>query len=343
MKKDIGKTLKTIQDAEGNQQISKDQANKLAYTALSSMVGEPTVKPTNLTQEKEVQDLIKSQSQQKAPNIKINRGAESVEVSEPKTGSTETLFDYTVPGLVPIIAQPSNMTCWATVAAMMMSWKDNVSYTIETAMDKAGVTYRAMFDANQGLLAAGHEAFATACSMSGEPPTGYTVSGLRGLIELHGPIIVIADEAPGSLWAIHARVVRGIYGDGTVDGTFLRINDPAVVVSTPSSVPSPRNMKKWQTRRVCKSCTSDSPDHGGWITSPAGAYVLDTTLAGKATFGFVSKYQKGATVPGNTEFQFKVADLNFKSTSYDWLVVAGHRLNTKALELSTVQETMGSC
>ena len=63
---------------------------------------------------------------------------------------------------------------------------------------------------------------------------------------------------------------------------------------------------------------------GGWITSPLGAYTPDPSLTGKATFGFVSKYQKGANVPtGNTEFQFKIADLNFKSTSYDWLVVTG--------------------
>ena len=69
---------------------------------------------------------------------------------------------------------------------------------------------------------------------------------------------------------------------------------------------------------------------GGWINSPAGAYVPDNTLAGKATFGFVSKYQKGATVPtGKTEFQFKVANLNFHSESYDWLVVAGSQAKYK--------------
>ena len=35
--------------------------------------------------------------------------------------------------------------------------------------------------------------------------------------------------------------------------------------------------------------------------------------------------KKGANVPtGETEFQFKVADLNFHSSSYDWLVIAGH-------------------
>jgi hypothetical protein len=63
---------------------------------------------------------------------------------------------------------------------------------------------------------------------------------------------------------------------------------------------------------------------GGWIDSPAGAYVPDPTLTGKANFGFVSKYKKGATVPtGNTEFQFKAGDLNFHSSSYDWLVITG--------------------
>ena len=63
---------------------------------------------------------------------------------------------------------------------------------------------------------------------------------------------------------------------------------------------------------------------GGWIYSESGAYKPDLSLEGKANFGFVSKYKKGATVPtGNTEFQFKAGDLNFHSSSYDWLVVTG--------------------
>jgi hypothetical protein len=45
---------------------------------------------------------------------------------------------------------------------------------------------------------------------------------------------------------------------------------------------------------------------------------------GKATFGFVAKYKKGASVPeGNTEFQFHTIGLNFHSSSYEWLVVTG--------------------
>jgi hypothetical protein len=60
----------------------------------------------------------------------------------------------------------------------------------------------------------------------------------------------------------------------------------------------------------------------GFVESPAGAYKADSSLAGKAFFGFVSKYEKGATVPtGRTAFEFKVANLDFHGTSFQWLVV----------------------
>jgi hypothetical protein len=69
---------------------------------------------------------------------------------------------------------------------------------------------------------------------------------------------------------------------------------------------------------------------GGWINSPEGAYTANPSLIGKATFGFVSKYKKGATIPtGETQFQFKVASLNFHSDTYQWLVVAGAKAQYK--------------
>jgi len=71
---------------------------------------------------------------------------------------------------------------------------------------------------------------------------------------------------------------------------------------------------------------------GGWIDSPLGAYTVDPTLTGRANFGFVSRYKKGATVPtGNTEFIFRAGNLNFHNSSYEWLVVnqAGTRAQFK--------------
>lgn len=70
----------------------------------------------------------------------------------------------------------------------------------------------------------------------------------------------------------------------------------------------------------------------GLIDSPAGAFIGDPTLIGKAIFGFVSRYQKGAIEPtGNTRFMFKVGNLTFESTSYDWLVVAGSKAQYKGI------------
>ncbi len=67
---------------------------------------------------------------------------------------------------------------------------------------------------------------------------------------------------------------------------------------------------------------------GGWINSPAGALVADPTVVGKANFGFNAKYKKGRSdVDGNTEFQFKAGNLNFKSNLHESgsLVIAGNK------------------
>jgi hypothetical protein len=61
----------------------------------------------------------------------------------------------------------------------------------------------------------------------------------------------------------------------------------------------------------------------GSIKSPIGAYTADPKLTGKAKFKFDIQYQIGDKVPiGQTEFVFSAADMTFKSTSYDWLVVS---------------------
>lgn len=64
---------------------------------------------------------------------------------------------------------------------------------------------------------------------------------------------------------------------------------------------------------------------GGWIDSPPGAHVVNPDdPGGKANFGFVAKYKKGASEPmGNTQFEFDVGHLEFHSDSYDWLVIGG--------------------
>ncbi len=115
------------------------------------------------------------------------------------------------------------------------------------------------------------------------------------------------DVTEGVVTNFAAPVTAGIY-DISIRGT-----DAAGNIGSPAS-----------TMLVVYDPAGGFVTGGGWIDSPAGAYALNPALTGKASFGFISKYQKGATVPsGQTEFVFKSGNLNFHSSSYDWLVVTG--------------------
>jgi hypothetical protein len=65
---------------------------------------------------------------------------------------------------------------------------------------------------------------------------------------------------------------------------------------------------------------------GGWINSPAGAYVANPALTGRLSFGINAKYQNNSTIPtGQTEAQFRDGNLSFHSTGYDWLIITGNK------------------
>ena len=67
---------------------------------------------------------------------------------------------------------------------------------------------------------------------------------------------------------------------------------------------------------------------GGWITPPQGSLVADPNRTGKGNFGFNAKYHNGETIPrGETQFRF--GNFNFHSTSYEWLVITGPKLQFK--------------
>nr|WKN35760.1 SBBP repeat-containing protein [Tunicatimonas sp. TK19036] len=76
---------------------------------------------------------------------------------------------------------------------------------------------------------------------------------------------------------------------------------------------------------------------GGWINSPVGAYVDNPSLQGKISFGFVAKYKnfflkrkKTPDAPiGSTVLVFKTANIVFRSTSYEWLVIDGNTAKFK--------------
>ena len=126
-------------------------------------------------------------------------------------------------------------------------------------------------------------------------------------------------------------IVNETDGSGTVEGAYTYSNPGVFNVSlTVTDKDGGEATATCEHYVVIYDPSAGFVTGGGWIDSPAGAFTEDPTLTGKATFGFVAKYKKGANVPeGTTEFQFRVADLNFHSSEYDWLVVAGAKAQFK--------------
>jgi len=67
--------------------------------------------------------------------------------------------------------------------------------------------------------------------------------------------------------------------------------------------------------------TAGSATGGGWFWSAKGNLKRNVESEGKATFGFVVKYKQGAAA-GNLEFQYRVGDINLKSSNITWLIVS---------------------
>ena len=142
------------------------------------------------------------------------------------TASSPNAIQFDVAGTIPVIAQPKSMACWATVTAMLMSWKQQQSMTIETAMDSLGSDFRKIFDDNTGLAPDRVQDLATATGMTIEYQKCETPQSILQLLQSYGPISIVDNEGSTTNSAVHNRIIQGIYGDGTIANTFLKIIDP---------------------------------------------------------------------------------------------------------------------
>jgi hypothetical protein len=125
-------------------------------------------------------------------------------------------------------------------------------------------------------------------------------------------------------------IVNETSGSGTVLGTHTYVAAGVYTVTLTVSDQAGLSANSSFNYIVVYDPSAGFVTGSGWINSPAGAYAPNPALAGKATFGFVSKYQKGASVPtGQTEFHFQMANFNFQSTAYQWLLISGPKAQYK--------------
>jgi papain like cysteine protease AvrRpt2 len=144
-----------------------------------------------------------------------------------ETTRQATLIDARAGGTIPVLKQPTSMTCWATVATMLYSWKNNRSDSIPSTLGKIGSTYLELFKRNQGLSSSDKAGFLFSMGLKAEAPQNYTAEGWAALIRQHGPLWVTTNEGTQKSFSIHARVMSAIFGDGSASGTSVIVYDPA--------------------------------------------------------------------------------------------------------------------
>ena len=125
--------------------------------------------------------------------------------------------DFDIWHEVPLVEQLTGMSCWAAAAAMVVGWRDRIHIDAAQVAGGAGrlQAYR------DGLEPRDVETFARAWGLEVGYLRELTVGEVRRLLAAHGPLWV-GEASPG----LHVVVVAGMYGDGTVEGSFVRIADP---------------------------------------------------------------------------------------------------------------------
>jgi hypothetical protein len=106
------------------------------------------------------------------------------------------------------LKQRTDMSCWATVYAMMKAWKDSRPWSVADAIQELGLPYTDYLARDVGLPA-GHElAFVRRVGMFAEAPANYTLKGFIEMIIKHGPLWIIVGDGISS----HAVLLTGVYG-----------------------------------------------------------------------------------------------------------------------------------
>jgi hypothetical protein len=104
---------------------------------------------------------------------------------------------------------------------MMLGWHKKQCLPIATAMSICGPGWAAMFHQGKGLPPAQHGAFARDCGMKSEPLMCVPAAAWLSMLRKHGPLAVVTANP------FHARILIGIFGDGTATRTTVTVIDPA--------------------------------------------------------------------------------------------------------------------
>jgi len=131
---------------------------------------------------------------------------------------------------VELIPQSTGVSCWAAATAMLIGWRDLVVLNPDEIAE--GVGYWAQYNNDEysvdRLLQPDDLNMFEVWNIVPDTRLTFSLEELGHLLWSYGPLWVASDEnlnGDGNHHG-HIRVISGIDGDGTPDGTLLTIQDP---------------------------------------------------------------------------------------------------------------------
>jgi alpha-tubulin suppressor-like RCC1 family protein len=223
--------------------------------------------------------------------------------------------------------QPLPIVVATTTMSLLHVYPDNGVYTVTVAVNDAeGATGTTSFTVTVNNIAPSLNNFIvepTLAALGANTVSANVEFTDAGVLDTHTASIDWGDGA------VTAASVVETNGSGNASGNHTYLSTGVYTVTISVTDKDGATTSSFFQFVVIYDGSGGFVTGGGWIDSPLGACQLSvacTALTGKANFGFVSKYKRGASTPtGDTEFQFKAGDLNFHSDNYEWLVIAGAR------------------
>lgn len=221
--KDAGKKL--IEDAYRAQISGKTSSDQAINTANNSPLGKAAAEAVQSGRE-----VKASQTHPDGTQISVDQKTPVNDQETPAKDATgASTIDTVLEDPIPVIAQPNDNACWATVLTMMVNWKEKPStpYTIEEVLTRAGAKYLAIFKAEKGIDRVDKGNCIANLGMVADEGNfqSHNYDYFAKLIDDYGPIWVTVDVSDVEL-AKHAKIVYGVRGDGTPSGTKILIIDP---------------------------------------------------------------------------------------------------------------------
>jgi hypothetical protein len=229
--------MQKLGEAERSGLLNKDDAKSVAGKLFGIMNTDLGGKEKQLPQEPSVSSSLKSflsGAGKKILSVTQGDGNQSQSVDATfDNGSGDTAsedatlaIDTFVDG-VPAINQVKSLGCWAASLAMLESHRKLQTLSIEAVLAEVGAPYTDMYANNTGLKPSETAGFMQAFGLRDASIGAITAESLALQIQERGPLWVVVDEDVSEKFSVHARVVTGVKGDGSLSGTNVIYNDPA--------------------------------------------------------------------------------------------------------------------